>query len=151
MTASSLRTPDVCLKRAITFKEDAEALKAISSQWFAVSYFYAAYHIVRASLMEDPIFQDVARLKTVNENWLPEDRFNDHHKARRGSGHVGPPGVHDMVIAFYNDISIEYARLHSASIAVRYGVGLEGYDSEVLTADFLAIAKAATAGELLAP
>lgn len=58
--------------------------------------------------------------------------------------------VSDLVLAMYNDISIEYARLHSASIAVRYGVGLEGYDAAVLTSDFATIATAATNGELTA-
>ena len=63
------------------FKNDAEQLSAIRSQWYAVSYFYAAFHTVRASLMVDPVFSDLARLKQHNENWTPDDRWNGHHQA----------------------------------------------------------------------
>jgi hypothetical protein len=151
VSVSSVRTPHACLERALQFKADAEQLKALSNQWYAVSYFYAAYHTVRASIMEDPIFQDPSRLKALNSSWEGPDRWNDHHQTRRGNGIVGAPGITDLVKELYIDISIEYVQLHSASIAVRYGLGLAGYTSEALTAAFAKIATAATAGELVAP
>lgn len=147
MTVSSILTPKACLERAIAFKADAEQLRGISNQWFAVSYFYAAYHTVRASLMDDKIFADLPRLKAHNPNWIPDDRWNGHHSARVGPN---PPGVSDLVKALYPDIAIDYGQLHSASIAVRYGLGLDGYDGDSLASAFHKIATAATAGELVA-
>ncbi|WP_426624334.1 hypothetical protein ACPPVW_17495 [Leifsonia sp. McL0607] len=150
MTVSSVRTPKACRERAVAFKKDAEELRAISSQWYAVSYFYAAFHTVRASLMEDPVFSDLSRLKSYNEAWIPDDRFNEHHQARRGSHGQNPPGVSDMVKMLYPQIAVEYVQLHSASVAVRYGFGLAAYDADALATAFDTIAKAAAAGRLVA-
>lgn len=151
MSGNPLATPKACLERAVTFKSDAEQLLGIGNQWFAVAYFYAGYHIVRASLIQDPVFKDLARLHAVNPTWAPEDRFNTHHTARRAPGHPVPPGVRDMVNALYLDVQIEYARLHSASVAVRYDIGLDGYDPAVLANDFSMISAAAMEGRLVAP
>lgn len=150
MTNGSIRTPKACLERAIAFKKDAEDLQAIGNQWYAVSYFYAAYHAVRASLLEDPIFSDIERLHSYRSNWLAEDRYNGHHQARRTVNGENPPGVSDMVRVLYPQIAVEYAQLHSASIAVRYGLGLAAYDADALAAAYEKIAKAAIAGELVA-
>ncbi|HEY4212097.1 MAG TPA: hypothetical protein VGM84_11490 [Steroidobacteraceae bacterium] len=146
MTVSSVRTPKECLERAVVFKSDAEQLKSINSQWYAVAYFYAAFHAIRSALMLDPVFQDIVRLHGFDASWVPSDRFNSHHQARRNSGAIGAPGVLDMVKELYPAIAIEYAQLHSASVSVRYGLGLGGYDQAALTRSYEKIAAAVMVG-----
>jgi len=150
MTVSSVRTPMACLERAIAFQQDAEQLSAIGNQWSAVAYFYAAFHAVRSALMVDPIFNSPERLALFDPNWRREDRQNDHHQARRGNGIVGAPGVSDLVKALYPEIAIEYAQLHSASVSVRYGLGLAGYDQAALKRGYEKIAGAVKRNELVA-
>jgi hypothetical protein len=150
MNPGSLQTAEACMKRAIEFRSDAEALVAIPNQWYAVCYFYAAYHCVRAALLEDPVFKDLTRLKSFDANLIPDDRFNGHHAGRLSGSGPRKPGVSDMVKLFYPDIAIQYERLHGASVAVRYGFGLSAYQPNVLAADFAHIAQASTAGKLVA-
>jgi hypothetical protein len=131
-------------------ERDAEQLNALPSQWYAVSYFYAAYHTVRAALMEDAIFSDLPRLKAHDPHWTPDDRRATHHQARKSRTRPNPPGVNDLVKALYPQIAIEYVQLHSASVAVRYGLGLSGYDPSALASAYQTIASAAGAGDLTA-
>jgi hypothetical protein len=150
MTQTIIRDAPTCRERSNILAKDGDQLRALGSQWYAVSYFYAAYHAVRAALMEDSVFGELDRLKTHGKNWIPDDRWNSHHQARRGNGSAQAPGVSDMVSVLYPSVAVDYAQLHSASIAVRYGLGLSGYDADGLAMAFTTIADAARAGKLAA-
>jgi len=102
------------VRRAEQFASGAKQLRKIQNQWYAVAYFYAAYQTVRASLMTDPIFDDLPRLRAHNPNWITDDRGNSHHQARRGRGQPASPGVSDLVKALYPQIAVEYTQLHRA-------------------------------------
>ena len=151
MTETTLQTPDACRQRAAVMASDADQLCALPSQWYAVSYFYAAYHTVRAALIQDSVFSDLNRLKAHNIQWTPDDRRATHHQARKGRTQANAPGVNDLVKTLYPEIAIEYIQLHSASVAVRYGLGLGGYDAKALATAYTTIAEAAEAGTLTAP
>src|SRR6218665_3495824 len=110
------------------------------TNWYAVASFYAAYQTVRASLMTDPIFDVLPRLRGHNPNWIANDRGNNHHQARRGRGQTAPPAASDLLKTLYPQIAVEYTQLRSASIAVRYGIGLDGYHADDLVAAFHKIA-----------
>jgi hypothetical protein len=145
-----LTTTRACLERAVAIKETGKTLYDLGDDWHAVCYFYAAYHTVRAAFIEDPVFQDVKRLTATSQHLTPQDRYAKHHQARMGTG-PRILGVNDIVALIYPQIAIEYRRLHSASIDVRYGPGLTGIAGTTVLADYETVTKAYLAGELVAP
>lgn len=92
----------------------------IGHEWAAVSFFYSAYHRVRAAILDDPIFRDAQRLSRVNVKLTMDDRFATHHQGRR-SGGEHRLGITEIVPLVYPAISSDYRALASASIDVRYG------------------------------
>ncbi len=143
--STGITDPAVCQSRAATFASDAANLLNIESQWYAVAAFYAAYQSVRSALIVDPIFGDLARLHAIDANLQPADRFAHMHAARRGHGHAAP-GVNDLVQKLYPSIRTHYLRLHSASIAVRYEIGLAAYNSGDLMGDLSTVQSAVATG-----
>lgn len=148
--SGSLRTVDGCLKRAVSIKNTAKLLHNQGDDWFAVCYFYAAYHIVRAAIMADPIFDDPERLKAASPFLVPEDRFVTAHKGRVSKGVPRQFGVNDVVTALYGDIAAQYVRLHMASVEVRYQEGLRGIHRDSVVTDYEAIVTAYNEGRLVA-
>lgn len=143
--STGITDPALCQRRAVTFARDAEELLAIENQWFAVAAFYAAYQLVRSALIVDPVFADLARLHAIDTSLQPEDRLAHVHAARRGKGHAAP-GVNDLVQKLYPSIRVRYLRLHSASVAVRYEIGIGAYRSVDLMGDLVTVRSAVDAG-----
>lgn len=90
-------------------------------------YFYSAYHLVKAALLADPIFDDPSRLALVRGVPAMADRHVDRHH-----GHFQYDqgqrtkiwGVNDLVAELYRPIFPLYSQLHEASCDIRYGTGL---------------------------
>ncbi|WP_314148440.1 hypothetical protein [uncultured Leifsonia sp.] len=131
----ALRTAEDCLRRAVSMKESALGLAERDDEWFAVCYFYSAYHTVKAAFIEDPIFDDIQSLSAVDRFLIMDDRYATSHHGRV-SAHHRRHGVNDIVSLLYPGISVEYVRLHMASIAVRYSSGLGVIRSESVKADY---------------
>jgi hypothetical protein len=100
------------------------ALHDAGDEWAAVCYFYAAYHLVKAAMLVDPIFQDPAKCAAKHADLNMEDRFTDRHQVRRSGGSGRGWGVNDLVLLLYRSIAGDYDRLHQASVSVRYRQGL---------------------------
>lgn len=123
ITRPSLRTTAQCLDRADRARATAESLLRADDEWFAVTYFYSAYHLVKAAFIEDPVFDAPDDLTGRDQRLGPEDRFVTRHQGSiDDSGRT--LGVNDVVQSLYPGIAIEYYRLHMASRYVRYGSGL---------------------------
>lgn len=136
-----------CLERAVSIKETARSLRSADDEWFAVCYFYAAYHTVKAALLEDPLFEDPAALSTRSRHLTPDDRYATHHQARLGKG-PRKLGVNDIVRVLYPNIAVEYVRLHMASIDVRCNSGLTTIAGSSVEADYEALIAAYVGGHL---
>jgi hypothetical protein len=141
-TSGSLQTVDACLERAVAIKTTAKLLHNQGDDWFAVCYFYAAYHIVRAAIMADPIFTDLGRLQQKSPHLTLGDRLATAHKGRVVSGSPRQLGVNDLVKILYPQIAAEYERLHIASVEVRYGEGLRGIHRDSVVEDYESIVTA---------
>jgi hypothetical protein len=108
--------------RAVRHAKVGDALLDAGDEWSAVCLFYAAYHLVRATLLSDPIFSDMTRLKRINQNLMPKDQFTEGHHGSRQPG--ASFGVNELVKLLYPAIYGPYEYLHQASIQVRYEQGL---------------------------
>lgn len=150
MTHSGLRTAQLCLERAVAMKEAAERVESEDHELAAVAYFYAAYHMVKAAFIEDPVFDELSRLQSLNPHLIPDDRFVTHHRGRLGGNEPRKLGVNDIVQILYPSIAPRYVRLHMASIAVRYDSGLSMYEFDDVKSDYLEVSRAYVAGDLKA-
>lgn len=110
------------LTRAARHATIGNALADAGDEWSAVCYFYSAYHYVRATLVADPVFDELTRLKTFNPNLMSDDRHTETHHGTRKPGHRF--GVNELVKLLYPSIYNRYEYLHQASIQVRYNMGL---------------------------
>ncbi len=145
--ARDLRTH---LERAVAHAESGDKLQAAGDEWFAVCYFYSAYHMVKAAMHEDPIFDDVARCAAVSPLISLDSRYVEHHSG--GKGENGRSlGVNELVMKLYHGIRVPYHRLHMASIAVRYGGGLGDISPITVADDFRAVSREYSGGKIVAP
>ncbi|MDH5150460.1 hypothetical protein [Brevibacterium casei] len=124
----------------------AEAIAGASTDWAAVAYFYSAYHAMKAAFLQDPIFDDMTRLKSINQHLMPDDRNTQKHKVRRGGNGFG---VNDLVHLLYPSKRGDYERLHQSSLGVRYGQGVV-YPIDQLAEMAAGISEARTSGMLVA-
>lgn len=138
------------LERAVAHKESGDRLRDADDEWFAVCYFYSAYHTVKAAMLADPIFDDMKACAAVHANLTIESRFAEHHSGGFGSGGRSL-GVNEIVFKLYKTIRVPYARLHDASIAVRYGGGLDAISPITVKNDFDALCSEYVAGRMVAP
>lgn len=99
-------------------------MSAGENDWAAVCFFYAAYHVVRAALVSDPIFDDPGSLSKIRVGLAPQDRHTERHKGRKNTANGREWGVNELVLILYRPFAGAYDRLHQASIDVRYGRGL---------------------------
>lgn len=117
------------------------------NEWFAVCYFYSAYHLIKAALIRDPIFDSATDLSRIDVNLTPAHRWTTRHQGRVQQG-SRDPGINDIVVKLYNGISVEYRRLHSASVNVRYSDGLGVISPQTVAQDFSTIWEAHSKGEI---
>lgn len=129
--ASSAISPSERIGRADFHLQSAVALHAEGNEWAAVAYFYSAYHVVKAAIETDPIFNDLTRLSRVDPKISLSDHLATHHKGNPSNGR--PYGVNDLVRLLYgSELYRHYSRLHSASVGVRYKDGLAPYSLDGL-------------------
>ncbi|WP_243063166.1 hypothetical protein [Humibacter sp. RRB41] len=144
-------TVEVCLRRGIAAKKTGKNLLEAGDEWFAVCYFYAAYHTVKAAFLEDPIFDDPAALRVVNQYLIPDDRYATSHHGRVNGGGIRRMGVNDVVRILYPAVAAEYVRLHMSSVHVRYEDGLGAIAHDSVIADYDAVIGAYQRRELNHP
>ena len=138
------------LARSVAHMEAGDRLRDLDDEWFAVAYFYSAYHMVKAAMRDDPIFDDIARCAAVHPALSVDSRYAEHHSG--GTGLNGRAlGVNEIVFKLYSSIRVPYHRLHMASVAVRYGDGLTEISPVTVKQDFDAVRKSYLAGEVVAP
>ena len=99
--------------------------------WAAVALFYAAYHHVKAALVEDVIFDDYDSCQALNPGLLPDDRFTTRHQGRKQTSAGREWGINELVLVLYRSAAGTYERLHQASVDVRYQSGLRASVAEV--------------------
>jgi hypothetical protein len=137
-------------ERAAAHKQSGVTLLGVDDEWFSVCYFYAAYHLVKAALNEDPIFGSLTSLQKISPKLTPDVRFAEHHSG--GQGQNGRSlGINEAVFHMYKNIRVSYSRLHIASCHVRYGRGLDTVSVESIESDFSDVWSAYHAGEIVAP
>ncbi|WIB68082.1 hypothetical protein DEI93_03290 [Curtobacterium sp. MCBD17_035] len=129
MTSKALSTAQQCIDRAEACRETADRLAAAGDEWAAVCNFYAAFHVVRAALLADPIFTSIKACAAKHINLQMSDRDVTMHQARLGTSSGRAFGVNDLVKLLYPQIEFEYLELHSWSVNVRYNEGLEPHSS----------------------
>ena len=149
ITRPSLRTTRECLERAETARTSAGVLIAANDDWFVSPLFYSAYHLVRAALIDDPIFDSPELLRARDARLTPECRFLTRHQGRLDA-EGRSLGINDVVGILYPAIAVEYARLHMASRAIRYGDGLGVITAQSVHDDYAVIRDAWDSGLLSA-
>lgn len=82
MSEGRIRTEEGCLQRALSMKRTAELLWNQGDDWFAVCYFYSAYHMARAAIMTDPIFDALSKIQAKAPWLMLEDRYVTAHQGR---------------------------------------------------------------------
>lgn len=138
--------------RALDHENVGRVLADSGHEWAAVALFYGAYHLVKAALLTDPIFDDVGAMHRCDPDLIERDRFTDRHKGRRRPG-GGPRewGINELVQKLYPQIARDYEQLHQASISVRYGKGLPSGALAALIVAFDNISSERDSGGLTAP
>ncbi len=112
-------------RRAEQHREVGALLVGTGDEWAAVPLFYSAYHVVKAALLTDPIWDTPSDLHRLHVDLIPGDRFTDRHKGRRRSGGGEKEwGINELVLLLYRPFAGRYDLLHQNSITVRYGKGL---------------------------
>lgn len=119
------------LSRAAEHERVADALADAGHEWSAVCYFYAAYHLVKAAMLEDAIFDDPTQCQALHPDLLPDDRYVSRHKGRRRTSEGREWGLNELVLVLYRPAAGKYERLHSVSNDVRYHDGLAGTVADV--------------------
>lgn len=146
---ADIRDVETCISRARDHAKLAEVMFDTGQEWAAVCAFYSAYHLIRASLLSDPVFDDANRLSKINPKILPEDRFVAKHS--KGGLSSAAFGINEIVSVLYLEIRARYLRLHVASNQVRYGRGIKAITAPSLREDLHEITRAFEAGEIICP
>lgn len=114
-----IRDVSTHIRRADRHFKVGDALHAAGDEWAAVCFFYSAYHVVKAALLTDAVFDDIGALKALNTNLTPDDRYSTRHQGARG---LSSPvlGINEIVGLLYPGVAAQYRLLHMASVQVRY-------------------------------
>jgi hypothetical protein len=100
-------------------------LRPRDSEWAAVAYFYAGYHLVRRAMLDDPVWHCPAALAAKHPDLRPDHaKVTRHHGRLPGRRRGLTWGVNDLVKVLYPSIARAYIDMHKASIEVRYLRGL---------------------------
>lgn len=126
------------------------ALADAGDEWGAVCFFYAAYHLVKAAMLADPLFEDPTRCHAKHHDLNIDDRHTDRHQVRKSRDAGRGWGVNDLVLLLYRPIVGDYERLHQASVSVRYRDGLPAEALTALRGSVDRIREAFDAGEIKA-
>lgn len=95
--------------------------RPMKSEWAAVAYFYAAYHLVKQAILEDPIWQCPDKLTAKHPELRPNLAYVTRHHGQSARRRRGRPwGVNELVRLLYPSIYQSYVHMHRVSIEVRY-------------------------------
>jgi hypothetical protein len=136
-------------ERALVHEASALLLTPHSTDWATVAYFYSAYHLVKASLLRDPIFTDPTLCSNKDASLMMEDRLVTRHHGKRPRGGAREWGVNELVNLLYKPIWVSYEQLHQASVDARYYGGAKASITDVHAAH-AAIKDEFVAGRLVA-
>jgi hypothetical protein len=129
MTKRKKRRPLSSDEHAVASERHARAagaLRPMSRDWATVAYFYAAYHLVKQAMLEDPIWLCPDELAIKHPELGPHtSKVTRHHGQPAGRRGNRAWGVTDLVEVLYPSIHYSYVRMHEASIQVRYQRGLQ--------------------------
>lgn len=106
---------------AVRNAKTATALLDAGEEWAAVVYFYAVFHLVKASYIDDPIWDDEPRLIAKHAELTSEARFatnHNSHPSADGSRNWGSTDLVRYLLPGY--IHKAYTALLIASYEVRY-------------------------------
>lgn len=100
----------------------AQTLFNAEDPWAAVPAFYSCYQLLRAALINDPIFDDSNLLQQAHHSIAPGDRFESKHSF----GGLSRPqlGLNELCIVLYPHVAKFYTLAHQASVGIRYEGGL---------------------------
>lgn len=132
-------------ERAVQHAGLGHTLLEVEHEWSAVSLFYAAYHQVKAALLEDPVFDDMERLNSIRPGLCADDRRSSAHHMKKGQPGFG---INELVLVLYRPVAGPYERLHSMSIDVRYQRGLRSGAIDQLQEIYRRFDAAVEAGQL---
>jgi hypothetical protein len=118
-------------------------------EWAAVAYFYASLHLVKAALLVDPIFDDRAALQAKHALLSARHRTCSRHRGTFTGG-TKSCGLTDLVDLLYQQVSVHYEALFTASLDVRYNRGLRRPSLASLREDEVLIHAKYAAGRLVA-
>lgn len=127
------------------------ALEEAGDEWAAVCFFYAAYHLVKAAMIADPLFDDPGKCAAKHADLNIDDRHTDRHQVRKSKEAGRGWGVNDLVLLLYKGIVGDYDRLHQASVSVRYRDGLPPEALTALRANVENVRTAYYKDEIVAP
>lgn len=139
-----------CVSWSSSASETARKLRSINDEWSVVCVFYAAYHLMKAALLSDPIFNSNIELAKISPNLTLADQHVTKHRARKGDAGASGLGLNEIVSYLYPDLASRYERLHMASVEVRYNGGLQNYDQQSLLDGFILIKTEFDAGRIKA-
>lgn len=145
--SADIRDISTSVSRAKDHAKLADVMFDAEQEWAAVCGFYSAYHLIRASFLADPVFDDPHRLSKISAKIHPEDRFATKHS--KGGLSSSSYGINEIVSTLYLDIRARYQRLHIASNTVRYGRGLKAIQLPSVQADLAEIKRAFEAGQIV--
>jgi hypothetical protein len=76
---------------------------SVGNEWASVCNFYAAYHLVKAAMLADPLFDDPSPVAAAQADLNMDDRYTERHRRRksRDTGRVW--GVNDLVVLVYQE------------------------------------------------
>lgn len=145
--AADIRDISTSVSRAKDHAKLAAVMFDTEQEWSAVCGFYSAYHLIRASFLADPVFDDPHRLSKISLKIHPEDRYVSKHS--KGGLSSTSYGINEIVSTLYLEIRARYQRLHIASNTVRYGRGLKAIQLPSVQADLAELTRAFEAGEII--
>lgn len=102
--------------------ETTELLLAAGNDWAAVTGFYSCYHLLRAAMKQEPLFDQPLELSRVHHTLKSDDRYETKHSL----GGLNRPalGMKEICTVVFPHISARYYLAHDASNGVRYDGGL---------------------------
>ena len=102
--------------------ETTQKLITLGDDWSVVTGFYSCYHLLRAAMLKDPLFDDLPRLSVVHHSLRTEDRRETKHS--KGGLNKPELGMKEICTLVYPHASGKYYLAHDASNGVRYDGGL---------------------------
>lgn len=99
-----------------------QLLMDAGNEWAAVTGFYSCYHLLRAAMMQEPLFDQPIELSRVHHTLQSGDRYETKHSL--GGLNKAALGMKEICTVVYPHIAPRYYLAHDASNGIRYDGGL---------------------------